>query len=94
MAVHHFWLRLTFQEDSLGASVVGADEFLDAVEGPLFDAYHGDVTPSFRDGEAYLDCSVEAPNLDAAVRDVARRVLDMDMGARALPLRSLAVADA
>ena len=94
MAVHHFFLRLTFKQDALGAPVIGADEFLDAVEGPLFDAFQGDVSPSFRGGQAYLECDVEAETVDAAVRRVAREVLDVDVGSRSLPLRSLVVDDA
>lgn len=94
MASHSFMIRLSFREDNLGAPVIGADEFLNAVEGPLFDVFEGDVTPSFRGGQGYLECHIEASDHDAAVQRVAARLLALDIGARSLPLRSLVVADA
>lgn len=94
MPQQHFWIRLTFAEDPLGSPVIGADEFLSAVEGPLFERYQGDVTPSFREGVGVLECEVEAPDVDAAVREVARTVLDIPLGSSETRLRSLVVVDA
>ena len=91
MPVQHFWIRLTFTEDNLGAPTVGADEFLSAVENPLFETYGGSVTPSFRDGQAFLECDVEAPDVDTAVRRVARSILGIPLGTSGSRLRSLVV---
>lgn len=89
MAQQHFLIRLTFERDALGFPVITADEFLDAVEETLFDVYEGDVTPSFRDGFGYLECDIEAPDLDTAAHRVAADIFGLPLGARRLPLREL-----
>ncbi|WP_420454209.1 hypothetical protein [Rubrivirga sp.] len=94
MAAYHFWIRLTFGTDNLGASAIGADEFLDAIETPLFEAFQGDVSPSFRDGHGMLECDLEAPDFDSALRSVVEVVMDAKVETHALPLRELVFEDA
>ena len=51
--------------------------FLDAVEGPVFEAFEGDVTPGVSVGRPLLSCAVEAPSFEEAVAPVialARRL--------------------
>ncbi len=47
-----------------------ASTFLDAVEGPVFEAFEGDVTPSTIAGVPTFGCILEGVSLDAAAAPV------------------------
>ena len=43
------------------------DAFLDATEGPLFEAFEGDVTPAVSVGRPLFSCAVAGPSFTEAV---------------------------
>ncbi|MEM1125622.1 MAG: hypothetical protein AAGI71_03145 [Bacteroidota bacterium] len=47
-----------------------ADAFADLVEGPLFEAFQGDVTPGARGGRLLISCHLEAGTLGEAIDSV------------------------
>lgn len=69
-------IRLTVVRDDSGALVASADEILDKIEDPLFEAFGGDVTPSVCGGQVYLRCyHVRARSAEGAVARVLRTIL-------------------
>ena len=66
MRTFDFDLALAATPDFDGAA------FLDAVEGPLFETFAGDVSPAVLVGRPYLVCAVEAETMEAALSRVVR----------------------
>ena len=74
MKVYHFELFLGTPEDpGLGSG----DEFLDAVEGLLYEAFEGDVTPGVVCGVPILYCSMAADTPGEAIDAVWKKVVQM-----------------
>ena len=48
--------------------------FVESVEGPLFDAFQGDVTPGIQGGVAVLYCAIEGASLGQAIDKVVGAV--------------------
>ena len=56
---------------------IAADDFLEAVETPLFDAFSGDVTPALQDGVPVLYCSIEGSSFGDALGRVTDKILSL-----------------
>ena len=79
MTLFNFELLLISPEDP---SALSGDEFLDAVEDALFEAFGGDVTPAVAGGVPVLYCTVEAESPGEAFDKVWGKFA----GAYSLPL--------
>ena len=76
MTHYDFELYLDAQD---GRAALHADDLLDQVEQPLFEAFEGDVTPGMRGGVPVLYCSLDAESIESAIDRVAKTVIDLGL---------------
>lgn len=80
MQTFDFTIRIASFDDEGNPRMIDGDEFLDRVEGPLFEAFGGDVTPSVSGSVAYLECMVSAPRISEAVEQVTDVMSTVGLG--------------